>query len=265
MLILGARYGSVEPKTGLSYTELEYDYAVRNNIPHFAVIMNEDEVKRRTELKSEGLDETGYAEQLLLFREKVSSKMVSFFNDTKDIKLAIHETLNEINYRNNLKGWVRGNEIVDPSPLYAQIEQERSEKEVLLQELDATRSELNSIRAKTADKVELSFNEIYSILSKIEIKTNAYSLEIPATKYSLLSLFLHHRDELVEGIRDTLQKNDWYKLLYYNVCPKLVIYGLVAKDRLKLSDSYAIDRYVITNKGLDLYAYIDKESLLPKA
>ncbi len=28
MLILGGRYGSLDPKTALSYTELEYDYAV---------------------------------------------------------------------------------------------------------------------------------------------------------------------------------------------------------------------------------------------
>jgi len=29
MLILGGRYGSIEPTTGKSYTELEYDYAVQ--------------------------------------------------------------------------------------------------------------------------------------------------------------------------------------------------------------------------------------------
>lgn len=33
VLIVGGRYGSVNESTGLSYTEMEYDYAVENNIP----------------------------------------------------------------------------------------------------------------------------------------------------------------------------------------------------------------------------------------
>ena len=33
VLIIGARYGSLNETTGLSYTEMEYDYAVSKNIP----------------------------------------------------------------------------------------------------------------------------------------------------------------------------------------------------------------------------------------
>jgi Domain of unknown function (DUF4062) len=36
MLILGGRYGSVEPTSGISYTELEYDYAIQQKKPLFA-------------------------------------------------------------------------------------------------------------------------------------------------------------------------------------------------------------------------------------
>src|SRR5947209_18944234 len=41
MLILGGRYGSIEPNTSLSYTELEYDYAVKSGHPFFAVVIEE--------------------------------------------------------------------------------------------------------------------------------------------------------------------------------------------------------------------------------
>src|SRR6185437_8513128 len=41
MLILGARYGSVDATTALSYTELEYDYAVSTGKPIFAVVITE--------------------------------------------------------------------------------------------------------------------------------------------------------------------------------------------------------------------------------
>lgn len=38
VLILGARYGSVNPTTGKSFTEQEYDYAVEKNIPILAFL-----------------------------------------------------------------------------------------------------------------------------------------------------------------------------------------------------------------------------------
>ena len=41
MLILGGRYGSVEPTSGISYTELEYDYAVQQSKPLFAVVITD--------------------------------------------------------------------------------------------------------------------------------------------------------------------------------------------------------------------------------
>jgi hypothetical protein len=44
MLILGARYGSIELSSGLSYMESEYDYAVSTNKPLFAIVINESAV-----------------------------------------------------------------------------------------------------------------------------------------------------------------------------------------------------------------------------
>jgi hypothetical protein len=50
MLILGGRYGSIDKISGLSYTELEYDYAVSKNKPLFAVVIRESalEIKVKT-------------------------------------------------------------------------------------------------------------------------------------------------------------------------------------------------------------------------
>ena len=41
MLILGGRYGSIEEDSGLSYTELEYKYALSKNMPVFAIILED--------------------------------------------------------------------------------------------------------------------------------------------------------------------------------------------------------------------------------
>src|SRR4028118_1895841 len=47
MLILGGRYGSVEPTTGLSYTELEYDYARQQGKPSFSVVIRDDALEAK--------------------------------------------------------------------------------------------------------------------------------------------------------------------------------------------------------------------------
>ena len=41
MLILGGRYGSIEEESGLSYTELEYQYALSKNMPVFAIVLKD--------------------------------------------------------------------------------------------------------------------------------------------------------------------------------------------------------------------------------
>ena len=47
-LILGGRYGSIEPKTMQSYTELEYDYAVSQNKPYFSIVMSDIALEKKT-------------------------------------------------------------------------------------------------------------------------------------------------------------------------------------------------------------------------
>src|SRR3954452_10575471 len=47
MLILGGRYGSIEPSTGISYTELECDYAASHGKPTFSVVIKEEALEER--------------------------------------------------------------------------------------------------------------------------------------------------------------------------------------------------------------------------
>src|SRR6266436_6492921 len=42
MLILGARYGSIEASSGMSYVELEFDYARDLGKPFFSVVLSDE-------------------------------------------------------------------------------------------------------------------------------------------------------------------------------------------------------------------------------
>lgn len=41
LLILGGRYGSIDKASKLSYTHLEYEYALSKGIPAFAIVLSE--------------------------------------------------------------------------------------------------------------------------------------------------------------------------------------------------------------------------------
>src|SRR4051794_5954612 len=78
MLILGGRYGSIEPTSETSYTELEYDLAVASGKPYFAVVITDDELESRVEKHGAKISEQDHPDKLAAFRSKVLAKISSF-------------------------------------------------------------------------------------------------------------------------------------------------------------------------------------------
>jgi hypothetical protein len=107
LLILGGRYGSIERKTGKSYVQLEYEYAVSKGKPLFACVINEAAIEARVKAKGTCAIEMENPGNLKEFRAQVLAKICRFWEDTKDIKIAIAETLSHIARREGLPGWVR--------------------------------------------------------------------------------------------------------------------------------------------------------------
>jgi nucleoside 2-deoxyribosyltransferase len=106
LLILGGRYGSIEPKSGKSYTQLEYEYALGKGKPLFACVITGSALDARLKLHGkEVIDQHG--EKLEKFRSLVQSNIVEFWDDSKDIKLAIVKKLGQLARREDLIGWVR--------------------------------------------------------------------------------------------------------------------------------------------------------------
>lgn len=106
MLILGARYGSVEPVSGKSYTQLEYEYAMELNKPSFSVVIDEGQIAN---LPNKFV-ESENPEKLKTFRKLLTdTTLVEFFKDTKDIEKGVLKSLRyiEINSEERLVGWVR--------------------------------------------------------------------------------------------------------------------------------------------------------------
>lgn len=261
MLILGGRYGSVDAKTSLSYTELEYDYALSKDKPIFAVVVTEAAIDAK--VKAEGKDaiETDYPKELKFFREKVLSRISSFFSDAKDIKLAVHETMADYAKRLDFTGWVSGREVIDTKPLLEELSRLREEKEKLQAELAASRQAVVKSTPRPATKwSDEELREVAKILQRIEVSTKVFTEDKtqPSVSYPVLNLLLVLGDTLITGVTNKYDANEHNIFLYYNVCPKLEIHELAALEKVA---GVQWQRYRLTVKGKALLAFLDKHKV----
>lgn len=255
MLILGGRYGSVHSITSLGYTELEYDYAVSKDKPIFAVVINESALDEKVKLHGRCVLESEHSQELRLFRDKVLTRVSSFFNDTKDIKLTVHETLSNFFGRYEFTGWVSGAEVVEFTALVEELSLLRKKNAALEKEV----AELKENRAKpskvTGNWKDGEFQEILNLLNAISIQTSVLSATKEAKKYSLSAFMKAFGERLTAGISNQAGSDDVMKFLYYNVCPKLEIHGLAGLEKVA---GVQWQRYRLTPKGMALLAFIDK-------
>lgn len=113
MLILGGRYGSIEPESQKSYTHLEYEYALSKKMPMFAVVIDDYTLKNRTKKALENgkniedVCEISNKAKYDEFKKLVLSNISGFFKNETEIKLEVHRQINDIKNGNNLLGWVR--------------------------------------------------------------------------------------------------------------------------------------------------------------
>jgi Domain of unknown function (DUF4062) len=111
ILISAGRYGSIEPATGKSYTELEYDYAVSRGVPIIRLLHKEPFKTLPGELIE--LSESG-RKRLERFRNKlIANRLVRFWSEPKELGIEVFAAIREIQKEKHLDGWVRWREIKD--------------------------------------------------------------------------------------------------------------------------------------------------------
>jgi nucleoside 2-deoxyribosyltransferase len=160
LLILGERYGSIEPKSGKSYTYIEYEYAINQSKPLFACVVNDSAIDERLKQKGRNVIEQNNPQKLKEFREFVCAKMVRFWSEPKDIKLCILETLPEFAQREDLRGWTRPVEQVNAVALADEIARLSKENADLKEKLGSSTEETYA---------GLSFSEMKRVLESIDV------------------------------------------------------------------------------------------------
>ncbi|MBT9609258.1 MAG: DUF4062 domain-containing protein [Aquabacterium sp.] len=108
ILILAGRYGSIGPD-GISYTEMEYRYALESGKPTIA-FLHRDPGKVIAD-KSESTDE-GKA-KLKAFRESVEKKLCKHWDSPQELGSVVSRSLIQLIKSTPAVGWVRANELAD--------------------------------------------------------------------------------------------------------------------------------------------------------
>ena len=113
LLIIGGRYGSLSEE-GISYTEMEYDYAITKGIKIIAFIhSNPDEISVGKSEKNSDL-----RIKLEQFRNKVSTnRLIKFWTNANELPGLVALSLSKTIKTYPAIGWVRSNSIGDSSLL----------------------------------------------------------------------------------------------------------------------------------------------------
>lgn len=108
LLILGGRYGSIGPE-GLSYTEMEYRYALSQGKPIISFIHRDPGkiIADKTEASPEG------KEKLSAFRILVEKKLCKQWETPQELGSVVSRSLIQLIKSTSAIGWVRANELAD--------------------------------------------------------------------------------------------------------------------------------------------------------
>jgi hypothetical protein len=111
ILLLGHRYGDLEPGSTVSYIELEFDYAKMRGKEMFSLVLDDSLKEERLKRLGEKAIETDHTEKFRSFRNgKVKKNLCSIVNSTdpRNLKLVVSKTLANLRSKPNLVGWIRG-------------------------------------------------------------------------------------------------------------------------------------------------------------
>lgn len=258
MLILGGRYGSIESKSGKSYTQLEYEYALSKDIPVFTVVLNQSFLTNK--INSLGLSnvmEQVAPDKYQAFKALVMSKIIREVDDCKDIKLAVHSTLNDFINEYNLSGWVRNNNEHDTLQLL-------KDNNALIKENNSLNKQIQKLQEQLKVKAkeqfgDYTFDKLTTVLrSKKFVIPEKYTQDSNIKDVNALDLFILNYNQFCTGIDNRVGMNDLAKFLFFKICPYYISFNIL--EKVKLTGTTA-QRIQTTKIGASFYAMLESKGM----
>lgn len=254
VLILGGRYGSIDSDSKLSYTELEYRYAMDLGKPLFALVMHDEMLDSKTKTIGKEVLEFENHNSYKLFKQLVLSKVCRFFKDETEIKLAVLESLIDIQSQYNLNGWIKESELQDNTKFVSIIENLQNENAELLKKIKDTEI-VNSKSSKNKNIGDYTYDEIIKVLQNNKITLpGSLSNTGEEIEMNALQIFITFKGLLATGVTHILS-NDTQIFITRKLVPILLNFGLLDRMKVKKGSIEAEKFYIsaLGNKFLSQY------------
>lgn len=171
ILILGMRYGSISPTTGISYTEMEYEYAKEKGIP--VLVFAIDDTISISEEKCES--DQSKIEKLRIFRAKaLENRLASLWKNSDDLSGKVAISIMRAKTEIERPGWQRAVDY-DEASLRKQIMDLTSTNKELQQKLTAAQKTIKELTSTTDIAFEECTFEIKYKYSVSQGKGTAFS------------------------------------------------------------------------------------------
>ncbi|WP_418027544.1 DUF4062 domain-containing protein [Paenibacillus sp. JJ1722] len=256
MLILGGRYGSIDPESGKSYTHWEYDYAGEQGKRRFAIVITEKKLMDKARENPNFLEREQYS-KYQAFKILALSNISKFYEDLKDIRLSVMETLKDYEEDKNLIGWVRADTEKNQTKLIEENKKLIKENSKLKENLEKSK-----YRLKTNEMINgYDYKQLNDTLSKITVRLpDNYFKEEQERQLSLLDCFIIFASKLNFGIENNVHSEEFEMFLFYDVIPKLYTFGLMEKVKVA---GVKYQRYQTSKEGLKFQAlyHIERQKI----
>lgn len=207
LLILGGRYGSIEPDSNKSYTHLEYEYACANKIPVIGIVLTEKAINEKVKKLGDKAIEKVNIEQYDKFKTMVLSKMCSNSTDINGIKYSITTSLHSIEDKYNFTGWVSGKDVSDYEKLIQDKIMFENENRVLKAKLEKLERLSRRIGTLSEDSKVLSIHSLVDRFIKIYENHDILANQIPAfcdKEFDLKLIDFESKASILEILTDDL-------------------------------------------------------------
>ncbi|WP_405168320.1 DUF4062 domain-containing protein [Paenibacillus sp. FSL H3-0286] len=252
MLILGGRYGSIDEETGKSYTHWEYDYAGELGKRRFAVVIDDKRLDEKARENKDYLERENYA-KYNDFKAQVLGNISKFYEDLKDIRLATMESLKDYEEDDNLVGWVKADQV-------GNVEETLRENTTLLKENAKLKADFDKLKEHQKQKVMINgwnYEELKETLDKTILKLPK-EVSIGQEEVTLLEVFVTLSDDFITGITNSTITSEDKISVYYEIAPKLILYGMLEKIKIA---GVKYERIQTTKDGLKFLAKYNSENL----
>ena len=229
VVIVANKYGSIGPD-GISYTEMEYDFAIESKVPTLGFVLD-DKAPWPSEKSEKG---TKPRKALKEFKNKVKSKLVNFWNNKDELHGKVSVALVKTMTANPRVGWVKSSESVGPEVML-EISRLSSENSNLRKELE----QMKLAKLEAADEIR----EVVGILNKntFNVRVRETSKWEDAERYHVTLL------DIFEGVAPNLQVENSLLGMAKNL-------ALHVTESTNYYKSWPIGKNIVTEYAADLAA-----------